>query len=885
LGRRTQKVYADILGRAYKSEILNWNNTVYSSTQTTFNGRDQATLVRRYAGTTSSSTYQDTTFTYDGHGRSSTRHIPRQSTGANTSYIYNADDSIQKITDGRGAATNYTYNSRGLATQISYTTVTGVQATSTVSFTYDNIGNRTQMTDGMGTVDYTYNQLSQMTSETRDFTDTLADAPISGSKFKLEYTYSPSGQLKSYKDPYGQQINYAFDKAGRLSSVTGSTAFNGITTYANNPIYTARNILKSVSYGNGTQMNITSFNNKLQATGFEVKKGTDYVHNKTYNFYGDGSLKKLDDQLANGANSTDTVYDRFNKYDHVGRIIEAKSGAEARGGTVAQSDMQFELPYRQSFQYNEFNNMTQRNNLHWGIDYWDGKSFNNTYTYTNNRLNGYYIYDADGRLTGETNTSSYIYDVAGNLTYKDQYFDHKVTRSLDGHGQEVKREKEVYYEEEDPFGGGTTASWKTEDPIYYIRSTVFGGQVISETNSTGKKLKTFVKAAGTTIAWQTMIHGTSSSTDVLYFEHIDPSGMSRWMSNSGGTAMASDGEETSIYEADGKGNNVGYFTPYFQWNTDPLPDEGGNSGIKNVDSADAPYVNGQRVTGTIDGVRVSWGAIQGEIESGRIGGIFGLVQMAAEQSRQIVADKYEYGYIDRTETGRIPVLRNPDGIVSMLGPNESVIVGVWASWSPVYNNTWQNIGRLTLFRSPNPLQDDSEPLPSKEQMKELLKRRQDLNNGECRKFLEKVLSNLKIPQKKNIGNSFEDLFDYLTVKKGVDLVRVVTGKNVGGTSHHGNKAPHPIGFQALPKAETDADRYQIQMRYVGVLIHEMLHRVGKSHSDMRNAGFKALSSEEQKNFVSTGTDTQDFSKMINTKCKVDVYNEAEREATMIKNVE
>ncbi|MCB1745520.1 MAG: RHS repeat protein, partial [Gammaproteobacteria bacterium] len=94
---------------------------------------------------------------------------------------------------------------------------------------YDALGRTKQVIEGRGTVTYIYNQLSQMTSETRGFTDTLADAPLSGNSFKIEYTYALGGQLKSIKDPYGQQINYTHDKAGRLSTVTGSSAFGGIT--------------------------------------------------------------------------------------------------------------------------------------------------------------------------------------------------------------------------------------------------------------------------------------------------------------------------------------------------------------------------------------------------------------------------------------------------------------------------------------------------------------------------------------------------------------------------------------------------------------------------------------------------------------------------------
>ena len=81
--------------------MLNWQGgSVYSATVNTYNVRDQVTQVRQYAGVEGSSTYQDTTMTYDGYGRLKTRHIPEQSTNANTVWDYNVDDTIQKITDG-----------------------------------------------------------------------------------------------------------------------------------------------------------------------------------------------------------------------------------------------------------------------------------------------------------------------------------------------------------------------------------------------------------------------------------------------------------------------------------------------------------------------------------------------------------------------------------------------------------------------------------------------------------------------------------------------------------------------------------------------------------------------------------------------------------------
>ena len=49
--RRIQKVYQDILGRTEKTEVMNWSGTtVYTTTVNTFNGRDQITNTRQYAG-------------------------------------------------------------------------------------------------------------------------------------------------------------------------------------------------------------------------------------------------------------------------------------------------------------------------------------------------------------------------------------------------------------------------------------------------------------------------------------------------------------------------------------------------------------------------------------------------------------------------------------------------------------------------------------------------------------------------------------------------------------------------------------------------------------------------------------------------------------------
>jgi YD repeat-containing protein len=184
--------------------------------------------------------------TYDGHGRMKTRHYPVEDAGTNTTWSYNADDTIQMVIDPRGAITNFSYEAqRGLLTNISYQVPTGstIPVTPSVSFGYDALGNRTSMdTNGISNITYSYDSLSRMTSETVDFDDLTEN-------FTIGYSYHLGGALKSITDPNNSTVNYTNDKTGRLTAVTG-TAWGENTTgnYASGITYRAFGKLKQINY-------------------------------------------------------------------------------------------------------------------------------------------------------------------------------------------------------------------------------------------------------------------------------------------------------------------------------------------------------------------------------------------------------------------------------------------------------------------------------------------------------------------------------------------------------------------------------------------------------------------------------------------------------------
>ena len=98
---RQQKVYSDLLGRTWKTEVMTWpdanqNRSVYSTTVSIFNARDQVKAVNQYSGAAPSDasstneavscpdgSCQKTTTSFDGHGRLKTKHSPEQQVDSN----------------------------------------------------------------------------------------------------------------------------------------------------------------------------------------------------------------------------------------------------------------------------------------------------------------------------------------------------------------------------------------------------------------------------------------------------------------------------------------------------------------------------------------------------------------------------------------------------------------------------------------------------------------------------------------------------------------------------------------------------------------------------------------------------------------------------------
>jgi YD repeat-containing protein len=495
LQRRKTQIIHDALGREKKRLIYNWDGTVYASTTTAYNTRDQVISVKQYKGdgdgvSCPTETCQEATMSYDGHGRLAARRLPQED--GNTTYTYFANDLLQSSTDARGANGTFIYNDRGLMTDANYAGGSGVATTPNVSFDYDELGNLLWMDDGPGRVDYNYNTLGRLMSESRQF-----DA-IPGMTFQLSYDYNLAGGLKQVTDPRGDVIHYGHDSGGRLTSVTGSS-FAGVTNYATGFQYRAWGQPKYLDYGDSFHADI-GYNARMSVNSFNIPGvlGANYTLNE------DGRIRSVDSLI-------DSRLNRGFSWDHMGRIIGSGAGAPGNPNQFSQS-----------YEYDEYGHTTSRSGWYW-------LSFTNTMSATYSReravssterdhgpnpptFNRSFQYDAMGNTTGvttevvpwvgqpSTSTETRVYDAVGRQNISG--------RELDGFGRVVK-----------------------EGGAYNLISTPLGGQVLTVLNGSGQKTKGGVYVGTDVLAEQIMLSGQPSE---VIWRHRDPMNTASRDAKSGG---------------------------------------------------------------------------------------------------------------------------------------------------------------------------------------------------------------------------------------------------------------------------------------------------------------------------------------------------------------
>jgi hypothetical protein len=311
---------------------------------------------------------------------------------------------------------------------------------------------------------------------------------------------------------------------------------------------------------------------------------------KTYDYFADGQLRFSSEALNHR-------FDRSYAYDHAARITQALSGAEARGEPTTN-----DRPYKQTFTYDGFSHLTDRNSNIWSSFYSTSDS------YSSDRHTGW-DYDADGRLLNNAEIQ-YAYDAAGRVT--NVQTEGSTTLSMDGEGRQVKSVTVAYDE-------STQTNMTTIK--FYVRSTVLGGQVLTELTVNGVKDRTFIYAGGAVLAWQ---EANFYGGPRVVWEHRDPSEASFRTTDINGYIWGYT-ENDQPAELDPTGANAGTHAPIVP-PQEPPPDNGGQSLTPYPSFGDPRHPN----TGySVDGIPVSVDYFMMSFDVASHGSTLGFMEAAA----------------------------------------------------------------------------------------------------------------------------------------------------------------------------------------------------------------------------------------------------------------
>ena len=469
LGDETTATY-DPAGNLASSTDADGNTTSY-----TYDDDNHLVTVTASDATT-------TTYTYDEVGNITSR---TDGNGHTTSYTYDDDNHLASETNALSKTWTFSYDDNGNLTETdtpsggtltrSYDDLgrlTGISysdSTPSVSYTYDENGNRTEMTDGSGTTDYTYNNLDELTDSTE------------GSN-SFDYTYNADGDVLSREYPDGTTTNYSYDNNGNLSS---ASVGSNTTSYSHD----AAGRLTETDLPNGV-VEARTYDNAGRLAEIESHKSSTTIASNTYTY----------DDAGNPTNVTTAAGQVNYGYDDRNRVTSA----------CYQTTCPLTTDPKISYAYDAAGNRTNETNSAGTTTY----SYNNgdeltsattpsgtvSYTYNNNgdqtAIGSWTLtYNLANQLsaaTHATQTYTYAYNGDGNRVEEDtpssntsDFWDTNFTLpqlGIQRNGSTTIRT--LIYAGDEPLGIQDSAGWS-----YLSHDST--GSVVALTNPSGSAVATY----------------------------------------------------------------------------------------------------------------------------------------------------------------------------------------------------------------------------------------------------------------------------------------------------------------------------------------------------------------------------------------------------------
>jgi RHS repeat-associated protein len=362
--------------------------------------------------TQSNQSGQTRSWAFDSLGRMTSETLPESGTTTFTySYDANAnpDSALRTKTDARGKVTTMSYgNSGGALHQLvsrSYS-----DSTPAVSFGYNSLGLRNSMTDGLGSVTYSYDSnTDKLTQESRSLTG------VTGT-FTTSYVYNIKGDLTSMTYPSGRAVEFKYATGGgccnsRLEYVkdltTNAKAASGLTFNA-----AGETLTRTLNPDATAIQESFTYNNRMQLTGITAAVSSSNVMNFTYNY---GTSANNTGRVLSRTDAIQPEHSMVYSYDSIYRLSQA---------TVQDTSW----------------------DISWGFDAWGNRTSQTprglatskvgtqTIGYTNNRNNAN-TYDAAGNQTND-GLHNYTSNAENQITQMDGG---TAAYSYDGEGRRMKK--------------------------------------------------------------------------------------------------------------------------------------------------------------------------------------------------------------------------------------------------------------------------------------------------------------------------------------------------------------------------------------------------------------------------------------------------------------
>jgi YD repeat-containing protein len=270
--------------------------------------------------------------------------------------------------------------------------------------------------------------------------------------------------------------------AGSLRSPAPPWA--GVTSYASGIQYRAWGAPKAVSYGSGFSAS-AKYNVRMQVSEFDIPG----VIGGTYTYNDDRQLSTFVASTTAQPTQYDTRMNRTFGYDQFGRLNSSVAGGSGFYATYNPTQ-------------DAFGNVTNA-----AYHYWQNGTTQTAFTaaYQNNRATS---------VTDAAQAQTWNYDAMGNRT--------SITKTVNGTPTTIESIQV------DALGRGVGAILDGEGRAvvlggggnYYVRSTVFGGEVLTTLDNLGNKSAGRVLDGGNLIAEQLTLSGGGATT--VRWHHRDP---------------------------------------------------------------------------------------------------------------------------------------------------------------------------------------------------------------------------------------------------------------------------------------------------------------------------------------------------------------------------